>query len=110
MKHLKTFESMINDDLSNLKKYILWNGSDNNLYIFKTGKPYVATWGPPLNYCEVFPKYMYDKREKRLDKEESTGEHSIGSNRKDLIIYQSDNIQDCIDMIYSMEISPKYNL
>lgn len=110
MKYIKTFESIINDDLSNLKKYILWSGSDNNYYIFETGRPYVARYGPPLNCCEIFYKYRYDKKDKRLYKEEPKGEHSIGADKKHLIIFQSDNIQDCIDTIYAMENATKYNL
>ena len=94
-----------------MKKYILWNGSDNCYYIFETGEPYVAQYGPPLNCCEILYKYMYDKKTKKLTKTKNISKgNSIGSNNKHLIIYQSDNIQDCIDMIYSIENSLKFNL
>ena len=111
MKYIKYFESTIKDDLSNLKKYILWNGSDGNLYIFETGEKYVTTWGPPLNCCRILYKYMYNKKEKRLYDESGTkGDFSIGADRKHLIIYQSDNIQDCIDVINTIENTIKYNI
>jgi hypothetical protein len=98
MKHLKSFENI---NYNNLKKYIIWKDPIEKreydileIYDFKHGVIYV-------NFL-----YSYKNKLRKINMDY----RSFISDSFYNIKYTSDDLQDCIDKIYTIADSEKYNL
>ena len=106
MKHLKTFEATIEDDHTKLKKYIIYYSKEllptyQIIEILYT-EPYrdnskIKFWYQSINNNEI---------EKSSKLPYTTSTNYLIKNT----IYQSDNLQDCIDKLEIMIHTYKYNL
>jgi len=103
MKYLKTFESnkydfktyllyKVNPDIYFILKFVRLNGTLRDTYI-TTNKCY--------SYSKILNNLVPQHAGYRLEYSDD--------NIKD-IIYQSDNIQDCLDVIHTLKDTEKYNI
>lgn len=107
MKHLKTFENLIDD----FKKYIIIPSGPNHLYILEK-------IGIDTNVLVTKHIYTYNKKlNKIISIDKSSPEYSDYSNEFRLpliisnkIIYQSDNLDDIFEKIELLSNTNKYNL
>ena len=115
MKHIKNFESV---DL-NIKKYIIWDtriGSPDNgvlLILEVLDIKHSISEGYRIKYSFL---YRFRKKDNSLedmknslDLNNSDNINYTGYSEKN-IVYQSDNIQECIDMLPLLANTSKYNL
>ena len=115
MRHIKKFESV---DL-NLKKYIIWDtviGSSSRgvlLILEVLVIKHSISDGYRIKYSFI---YRYHKKDNSLedmknslDLNNSDNINYTGYSEKN-IVYQSDNIQECIDMLPLLANTSKYNL
>jgi len=121
MKHIKTFENIDQDadqeteDFKNsLKNYIVWYSDDYETLILKTRKDLPATRNNGNACCRVEYQNRYIKRTKTLVDETNKYKDKVFSIDKPETIkrslYQSDDLQDCIDMLTVLSDTQKYNL
>ena len=110
MKHLKKYESVNNDII---KKYVIWQGDDE----WKKG------WTVPIkSYLGILKILKYDKEcddyvyrtlydvwDGQLEKLSPPNEKEYLGDIK-YVIYTSNELQNCIDMIPILINSNKYNL
>lgn len=114
MRFVKTYESFVNSDISDiseLKKYAIWNWSnykdkkDNGYDIIKIEEIVnnIVVW------CREI--YTYDK-EKGIKYVNSNKQKSfyMSGEYKDCIIYVSDDLNDCLEYLKMIIESEKYNL
>lgn len=106
MKHLKYFEN--DSELPVLKKYVVLN-TYSVLWIVWIVEvlDIVQNFHITINYCD---KYEYTKSTKQLRK--CTNDDRVWDTRynSNNIAFQSDNIEDCIDMLPILANTNKYNL
>ena len=108
MKHIKLFEEI---NIIDYKKYVIYKPK------FETNSPYYNKFLYIFeiisieedNLIIVEKHYEYNSFENILTPENSTGIGNVNI-FKNHILYTSDNIQDCIDMIQVTNLSDKYNL
>ena len=97
MKHLKYFENTIKDDLH----YIIWKDNDDTLVISETKKNLYNT-----THCKLLYTYKNEKLKKINHKNLGIKFNII----KNFILYQSDNLKNCLNIISTLSDTNKYNL
>ena len=106
MKYLKTFESEI--DFTKLKKYIIVqekNKSQSAKYILNVIEIFKIRQYP--DKIKVKQLYSYDDK---LKKEIFTDTFIFEKMEKYNILYQSDNIEECINILPTLGELNKYNI
>ena len=114
MKHLKTFESytQLTEEIKNwlkeyeFKKYLIFEAK-LQFTIFEI----IKVEDNNIN-LELKVLYSYNKRDKEFIKN-SVNQKSYSYNYSSILpntIYQSDNLQDCIDFLKIKDDIEKYNL
>lgn len=118
MKHIKEYESnneISNDDFkAELKHYLVWYNSNKKTRILEALKDLEASRdnGEPCCRVKYLYKYyietkeLFDESNKDIDKNLSIDRPTV----LDRLLYQSDNLQDCIDMLPILSITNNYNL
>lgn len=106
MKYLKTYENVFQDN--NLKKYFSWKLVDR-IFIFNV---------PGTNYkydIDIKKIYEFNHINNTFDKIENARtlgltKENLEENKKIYMIYQSDNLKDCMKGTLSVIMGEKYNL
>ena len=104
MKYIRLFENKIQDKIDSLKKFVV---IDISIGIFK--QLYIVEI---INKTPFTIKYKYDllNNETRITNVVATLNHNEYEDWLDKIIYQTDTLQDAIDMLPILNVSDKYNL
>lgn len=103
MKFIKEYE-----DLAELKKYVVWKGKDPNIYIFEILFKFTDDNG--VKY-RIDHHYTYNKYMKKLDIDNIYNDGSISYiKHHEKVLYTSNDIKECIDMIPLLINANKYNL
>jgi hypothetical protein len=105
MKHLKSYENTTEDDISKLKKYLVYN--DNSTYYYIDTIKYYDKISNDIT-CKMIYQY-YDKI---LNFKSINSIHTyspISEYLKD-ILFTSDNLEECFEFIKQLFILKKYNL
>ena len=105
MRHLKTYESEDNSAFSQLKKYVVWKMA----FVFVILKVIEKN-----EQSAVFKRlYIYNFDTLKIRKAVKIENYNFDYDQiNDHVIYQSDNLQDCIDEEYlsMLNSTTKYNL
>jgi hypothetical protein len=108
MKYLKSYEN-INIPL---KKYVIWK-QDTDLEVFEVTDK-IEKWDTDkVIIINILYKFKLGKIEPvSLNKRPTAGLDltNLQNNIKNFCIYQSDNLQDCLDILEILDTSNKYNL
>ena len=122
MKYLRLFENL-KDKLPKLDKYLVWQSSDNDIFTIleNTNKVKMSGNGDYNRYKIIPVKHLYDYnlktdilkvRENLMGGGRTSGliYGDIENSIKTFLIYQSNDLQDCIDTLKIMSDVNKYNL
>jgi predicted RecB family nuclease len=114
MKYLKTLEDIF--DVPPIKKYIIWKNPlthsdgtliDDKLFLCET-EAYAMS--DKIKISKIYT-YKNNKIEKIKDPEAIYNyEYTDYSSFKKYILYQSDDLEDCLEQIITIEAENKYNL
>ena len=106
MKYIKSFESTMAEFASNIEKYIVWK-FPSNLFVLEV----INVTNSYITCLRLYKMSISSRQILKSDKDEF--EFSIET-AKDRIIYQSDNLQEVLDILPELpDISDnvnKYNL
>lgn len=109
MKHLKTYNNSSEDDLSKLKKYIIFPFIDKNTNIIEYYIDTIKTISN--NFILIEMLYNYNQETQTLSSIEKGTTTKFHINKYlENILFTSDNINDCLNFIKLHTISNKYNL
>jgi hypothetical protein len=105
MKHIKKYEN--NDN--KLKKYIIWE-TINSFYIFNIIKEEDVN-----EFKRIYYKMLFSVDKNNTDKlipidDDGRIERYISKNMRDSIVFESDELETCINVISTLIISKKYNI
>lgn len=110
MKYIKSYESI---DINNIKKYIIYK-PDNSLQLDKDKNKWLFIYlilNINNDYTTLLRVYRYNISEEKLLEEKMSEELFVPipafSNR---ILFTSDNINECIEMLPLISNTNKYNL
>jgi hypothetical protein len=110
MKHIRSYEN-INISTENIPKYMIISINDgrllNKLYILQILE--IVKDDDNENELKVIKRYTYDGNElKENEKKFTFNIRFINSILKN--VYESNSLEDCIDMVNIISKSKKYNL
>lgn len=116
MKHLKTYEHKTKYKTSQFSEYLIWSTLENTVRIFKNDHK-IDYWQKDKNQpvLRITHLYTYDLQTKELTKvtgqsnERTTGVF-LAEDTLPRILFQSDNLQDCINTLPILSATNKYNL
>jgi len=103
MKHLKSYENTNEDDISKLKKYIVYDY--NSTYYIDIIQHYSKVSNDIT--CKMIYQY-YDKTQ-YFKKMYSIHTYSTSEYLED-VLFTSDNLEECFEFIKQLFILKKYNL
>jgi len=98
---IKTFEKYTSDDF---KSYIIWKGKKIFMIL-----SVIQVTENHLKFKKLYNYYGNGKIEKIRDEQAMSIYHNYDQIKRH-IVYESDNLQDCIDMLSDIDIAIKYNL
>jgi len=106
MKHLKTFE---NNTRKKYKKYIVWDYS-KNITIFEVINDNKNT--VKIKRCKLFHDFNNGTNitEYKLSEKEEEIQFKNYRYIDKYLLYQSDNLEDCVEKIQILKIANKYNI
>ena len=120
MKYLKTYEN--SDKIPKLDKYLIWLVNNTEAYFNILENTNKIEWNKNLE-CEILVvKHLYNYNIQtdtinKPGKSETSGliindgyNNLLNDNVKKFLVYQSNNLQDCIDMVKILPISTKFNI
>lgn len=106
MKYVKTYEKWINTT-TKIKDYVVWETYNDRFPILKITKRYNIKG---VDNVELERLFLYDLNTgKNIEDTDETWQHSTNYVEKH-IKYQSDNLQDLIDIKNRLVIAKNYNL
>ena len=123
MKYIKAYENT-GDPLPNLKDYIIWGGSDSDTCEVYKNNNVVAWSGNGLDKWRILSvEHLYNfnfiknkliniNSKTKLKNGLTSGliYDGIEENMKKFLIYQSDNLQDCLDKLEYLSMTRKLNI
>jgi hypothetical protein len=120
MKYIKAYEN-VGDKIPELKKYVIWKSTKvNNLLEIIPNKNNTIVKKPRKNeqYDTIKVKHLYNCNAKgeilkpNLNAGKTTGllKDDFENSIRNYLLYQSDSLQDCLDIMPLLVTSDKYNL
>jgi len=100
MKYIKQFENI--DNTIRFKKYIIYKLNNNYFFILE---PILYT----PTHIQTDKKYLYELIKNKLSYKKYQF-YNFDYNRVKNIIYQTDNLKDAKEVIFSLSATKKYNL
>ena len=106
-----------------LKKYLIWGKLENNIWsiLENTNKVEISGNKGEEKYYILVVDHLYTYNTKKLISKENFGHNKIvkttglvydklSDNIEKYLLYQSDDLQDCIKQIEILAMSKKYNI
>jgi hypothetical protein len=121
MKYIKLYENLEDPIPKELCKYLVWRDGEYKCNILEN--TYKVEWSgnpgqEPYKVIPVLHLYSYNFKNENLEKLEPNSSNRttgliydmIDESMKKSLLYQSNDLQDCIDTVQAMSTSKKYNL
>ena len=111
MKYLKKYENFSYDDIG-IKKYFILKNTDSTAYSLCEIK--IIHNEKYFRALELYKYYTVNNTIKKLEQYPLNPDFNVHffsvDKDKNKIFYQSDNIEDCLNMLKSMTMVNKYNI